>query len=203
MMSEDVNPYIREEKTQRLQEIVAQFESNPDDTFTELSLADSKRVELMKKMKEDTDKKEYMIMLNAIVIFAAVVMLIHYIVFNKLLTILFLLLILGFFVFVKKRLTTVTLKLPSYKTDFDKYLWEGFHLKEMRYSAVKLTYLVFFPLIVVFSVDIIMNYNSLNGAWSNFLIALAISTMGWMVFFYDDKMLLESIEVDLKALEYM
>lgn len=202
-MSEDVNPYIREEKTQRLQEIVAQFESNPDDTFTELSLADSKRVELMKKMKEDTDKKEYMIMLNAIVIFAAVVMLIHYIVFNKLLTILFLLLILGFFVFVKKRLTTVTLKLPSYKTDFDKYLWEGFHLKEMRYSAVKLTYLVFFPLIVVFSVDIIMNYNSLNGAWSNFLIALAISTMGWMVFFYDDKMLLESIEVDLKALEYM
>lgn len=202
-MSEDSNPYIREEKTQRLQEIVAQFENNPDDTFSELSLADSKRVELMKKMKEDTDKKEYMIMLNAIVIFAAVVMLIHYIVFNKLLTILFLLLILGFFVFVKKRLTTVTLKLPSYKTDFDKYLWEGFHLKEMRYSAVKLTYLVFFPLIVVFSVDIIMNYNSLNGAWSNFLIALAISTMGWMVFFYDDKMLLESIEVDLKALEYM
>ena len=202
-MSQDSNPYVREFKTQRLQDIVTQFEHEDDITTAALSLADAKRVELMKKMKEDTDKKEYMIMLNAIVILAAVVLLTHFIIFNQLMAIVCMLIILAFFVFVRRRLTMVTLQLPAYKSDFDKYLWEGFHLKEMRYSAVKLSYLVFFPLIVVFGWDIVMGYSSLNGLWSNFLIALAISTMGWLVFFYDDKTILEGIEVDLKALEYM
>lgn len=202
-MSEDINPYVREYKTQRLQEIVAMFEQEPNAEKPELSIADSKRVELMRKMKEDTDKKEYMVMLNALVIMAAIVMLTHYIFFMNFVVIIGIIVILAFFVFVRRRLTRVTLDLSTYKNDFDRYLWEGFHLKEMRYSAIKLAFLLFFPLIVVFLGDIVMGYNSLDGIWSNFLIALAISTMGWLVFFYDDKSILENIEVDLKALAYM
>ncbi len=202
-MSQESNPFERELKTQRIQDIIAQFEQEDDVTSTDLSLADAMRVDLMKKMKEDTDKKEYMIMLNAIVIFASAVLLTHFIIFNQLLVIAIILIILAFFVFVRKRLTMVTLQLPAYKNDFDTYLWEGFHLKEMRYSAVKLSYLLFFPLIVVLGWDIVMGYSSLNGLWNNFIIALAISTMGWLIYFYDDKTILESIEVDLKALEYM
>lgn len=202
-MSEEINPYIREDKTQRLQEIVSMFEKSSDAENPELSLADRKRVELMRKMKVDTDKKEYMIMLNALVIIAAVVMLVHYIMFMHIVSVISLAVILAFFVFVRRRLTIVTLNLVTYKNDFDKYLWEGFHLKEMRYSAVKLTYLLFFPIVVVFLGDIVMGYNSIEGIWMNFIIALIISAMGWLVFFYDDSKILENIEVDLKALAYM
>ncbi|HRO07493.1 MAG TPA: hypothetical protein PK611_04505 [Saprospiraceae bacterium] len=202
-MSEDINPYVRELKTQRLQEILDQFENNTSTETPEMTLAESKRVELMRKMREDTDKKEYMIMLNAIVILAAIVMLTHYIVFMHLLSILLLIVILTFFVFVRRKLTIATLALSSFKNDFDQYLWEGFHLKEMRYAAVKLTFLIFFPVITVFLWDIVMVQNSLNGIWTNFIVALAVSTMGWIIFFHDDKTVLEGIEVDLKALEYM
>lgn len=59
------------------------------------------------------------------------------------------------------------------------------------------------PVITVFLWDIVMVQNSLNGIWTNFIVALAVSTMGWIIFFHDDKTVLEGIEVDLKALEYM
>lgn len=202
-MAEEINPYVREFKTQRLQEIVAQFENQDITEMPEMTLAETRRIELMRKMKEDTDKKEYMIMLNAIVIVSAIVMLVHYILFNNFLAIACLVVVLVYFLFVRRQLTKVTLQLSSFKNDFDRYLWEGFHLKEMRFSAVKLTFLVFFPLLTVFLWDILLGQSSLNGVWSNFLIALGISTMAWLVFFYDDKVVLEGIEVDLKALDYL
>lgn len=202
-MSEDITPYVKELKTQRLQEILEQFENNPTSETPVMTLAESKRVELMRKMREDTDKMEYMIMLNALVILSAVVMLTHYIVFMHLLAIMLLIVILTFFLFVRRKLTIATLALSTYKHDFDHYLWEGYHLKEMRYAAVKLSFLIFFPIITVFLWDIVMGQNSLNGIWTNFIVALAVSTMGWIVFFHDDKTILDGIEVDLKALEYM
>ena len=93
--------------------------------------------------------------------------------------------------------------LTEYKNNFDKYLWEGFYLKEMRYSAVKLAYLVFFPLFIVFLTDLFNGADGRISFWMGLAVAAVISTIGWFIFFSDDKDTLESIESELKSLEYL
>ena len=201
-MAEDMKPYIVEDKTQHIQDIISQTESSFHQR-TNISLGESKRIELINKMKQDTDKQEYMVMFNVLMIALAVVSIIHFVFFGTIFSLVCLLSCLVYFVYIRKRLTSATLMLTEYKNNFDKYLWEGFYLKEMRYSAVKLAYLVFFPLFIVFLTDLFNGADGRISLWMGLAVAAVISTIGWFIFFSDDKDTLESIESELKSLEYL
>ncbi len=199
-MADDMTPYIRENKSQKIQDIVTETEN----TFQQegnITLGESKRIELIRKMKQDTDKREYMMMFNALMIGLTIISTAHFVVFGSIFALVSILLCLVYFVYIRKRLTTATLNLTEHKNNFDRYLWEGFYLKEMRYSAVKLAYFIFFPLLLVFTTDLISDERITF--WLGILIAAAISSIGWLIFFSDDKNVLESIESELKSLEFL
>ncbi len=200
LMADDMTPYIRENKSQKIQDIVTETEN----TFQQegnITLGESKRIELIRKMKQDTDKREYMMMFNALMIGLTIISTAHFVVFGSIFALVSILLCLVYFVYIRKRLTTATLNLTEHKNNFDRYLWEGFYLKEMRYSAVKLAYFIFFPLLLVFTTDLISDERITF--WLGILIAAAISSIGWLIFFSDDKNVLESIESELKSLEFL
>jgi hypothetical protein len=199
-MAEDLSPYIKEDKSQRLQEIVAEFEEKYSDQPS-ISLGEAKRIELIRKMKQDTDKKEYMMMFNALMVSLSVISIAHFVVFGSIFSLVVVMLCLMYFVYIRRKLTKVTLSLSEHKNNFDKYLWEGYYLKEMRFSAVKLAYLIFFPLFMVFVVDLISD--SRITLWIGIIIAFALSSMAWFIFFSDDRNALEGIESDLKSLEFL
>ncbi|MBK8346864.1 MAG: hypothetical protein IPL08_04310 [Saprospiraceae bacterium] len=201
-MSDEMKPVIIDEKTQRLQEIIEQTERDFNHEV-KITPGEAKRIDLIRKMKQDTDKQEYMIMFNALMIGLTLVSLVHFILFNTIFSLICLLAGILYFIYIRKRLTAATLQLADYKNNFDKYLWEGFYLKEMRYSAVKLAYFIFFPFVIVFLTDFLRYNDERVSLWMGVLVALAISSIGWMIFFSDDKQVLESIESDLKALEYI
>lgn len=198
-MADDMTPYIRENKSQKIQDIVTETEN----TFQQegnITLGESKRIELIRKMKQDTDKREYMMMFNALMIGLTIVSTAHFVVFGSIFALVSILLCLVYFVYIRKRLTMATLNLTEHKNNFDRYLWEGFYLKEMRYSAVKLAYFIFFSAFISF-------YHWPDFWWADhvllgILIAAAISSIGWLIFFSDDKNVLESIESELKSLEF-
>lgn len=202
IMSEDMKPYIVEDKTKMLQEMVASFDTESD-IPNNISLGEAKRIELIRKMKQDTDKKEYMIMFNVLMIALAVVSVVHFVMYGSIFSLISMLVCLIYFVYIRKKLTTATLLLSEYKNNFDKYLWEGFYLKEMRYSAVKLAYFIFFPLLLVFLTDLLRGYDGRISIWTGLTVAVVISSAGWLIFFADDKDALESIESELKSLEYL
>lgn len=201
-MSEEMKPFIIEDKTQKLQDIIDQTEK--DFNFEKsISLGEAKRIELIRKMKQDTDKKEYMVMFNTLMIALAVVSILHFVFFGTIFSLLCVAVCLMYFVYIRKRLTVATLNLTAYKNNFDKYLWEGYYLKEMRYSAVKLAYFLFFPLLIVFITDLFSGNEERITLWVGLLVAAVISSIGWLIFFSDDKDALESIESELKSLEYL
>jgi hypothetical protein len=202
IMSEDMKPYIVEDKTKMLQDMVASFDTESD-IPNNISLGEAKRIELIRKMKQDTDKKEYMIMFNVLMIALAVVSVVHFVMYGSIFSLISMLVCLIYFVYIRKKLTTATLLLSEYKNNFDKYLWEGFYLKEMRYSAVKLAYFIFFPLLLVFLTDLLRGYDGRISIWTGLTVAVVISSAGWLIFFADDKDALESIESELKSLEYL
>lgn len=199
-MADDMTPYIRENKSQKIQDIVTETE-NAFQHEGNISLGESKRIELIRKMKQDTDKREYMMMFNALMIGLTIISTAHFVVFGSIFALVSILLCLVYFVYIRKRLTMATLNLTEHKNNFDRYLWEGFYLKEMRYSAVKLAYFIFFPLLLVFTTDLISDERITF--WLGILIAAAISSIGWLIFFSDDKNVLESIESELKSLEFL
>jgi hypothetical protein len=142
-------------------------------------------------------------MFNTLMIALSVVSIIHFVFFGTIFSLICVIGCLMYFVYIRKRLTVATLNLTAYKNNFDKYLWEGFYLKEMRYSAVKLAYFLFFPLLIVFITDLFSGNEERITLWVGILVAAVISSIGWLIFFSDDKEALESIESELKSLEYL
>lgn len=201
-MSEESKPVIFEDKTDRLRAIIDETEKQFNHEI-KVTPGEAKRIELIRKMKQDTDKKEYMIMFNILMISLSLISLAHFAWFGHIFSLLCLMFCNVYFVFIRKRLTSATIHLAENKNNFDKYLWEGFYLKEMRYSAVKLAYFIFFPFLVVFFIDLIRGKNGMTDLVVGILIAAVISTIAWFIFFTDDKEILESIESDLKSLEYL
>lgn len=205
-MSAQMKPVYIEDKTKKLLEIIRESEAeflNETKSEIKISPGEAKRIELIRRMKEDTDKIEYMIMFNVLMIALTVVALIHFVLFGKIFSLVCVVLGLTYFVYIRKKLTHFTLSLSNYKDNFDRYLWEGFHLKEMRYSAVKLAYFLFFPLFVVFVSDFFRTEDERLSTWLGIGIAAIISGLAWMIYFSDDKESLESIESELKSLEYL
>jgi hypothetical protein len=198
-----MKPYMTDYNQKSVIDIINEHdtESKPDQAY--MSPGEAKRIELIRKMKTDTDKIEYMIMLNVLMGTLVVTSIWHFMTYRSWLSIISMGLGVVYFFATRVKLRGATLQLSSFKNDFDRYLWEGFHLKEMRHSAVKLAYILFFPLVCVLLMDVVAGYSMEIPFINKILAALTVSTIGWLIFFNDDKTGLEAIETDLKALSYL
>ncbi len=201
-MSEESKPVIIEDKTQRLRDIIEETEKQFNNEI-KITPGEAKRIELIRKMKQDTDRQEYMIMFNALILCMSLTALAHFIFFGTIFSMISIIAALVYFIFVRQRLKTATIELAEHKQNFDKYLWEGYYLKEMRYSAVKLAYFIFFPLFVVFLIDLFSGNEERITLWIGLVIAGMISSVAWLIYFSDDKSILESFESDLRSLEFL
>jgi len=201
-MSEDIKPVVIEDKTQRLRDIIEETEKHFNHEV-KISPGEAKRIELIRKMKQDTDKQEYMIMFHVLMLVSTVSAFLHFVFFNTYFSLVCVVAGIAYFIFIRQRLKSATILLTEHKNNFDKYLWEGFYLKEMRYSAVKLAYFIFFPLFVVFLTDIVSGADGHLSLWLTVPIAFVFSSIAWLIYFSDDKALYESLESDLKSLQYL
>lgn len=198
-----MKPYMKVEDNKSIMDIINENDPDPKVEPAYISPGEAKRIELIRKMKNDTDKFEYMIMLNVLMGTLVVTAIWHFMTYRSWLAIVTMGLGIVYFFATRVKLRGATLKLTEFKNDFDRYLWEGFHLKEMRHSAVKLAYIVFFPLVCVLLIDVLAGYSMEIPFINKILAALTISTIGWLIFFNDDKTGLDAIETDLKALSYL
>ena len=197
-----MKPYMSEDATSKLQEIF-NSQNSEYSHLGDITPGEAKRIDLIRRMKEDTDKSEYMIMLNGLFIILSLTALIHYYVFGIIYFLIGAFLGLVTFLFIRYKLKAFNQSLVLYKNDFDTYLWEGYHLKEMRYTAVKLSYMIFFPIIIIMISDLISGeYNTLS-IWVSVIIAIIISSLGWVIYFFNDQQTLDIIESDLKSLHFL
>jgi len=201
-MAEDHKPYVIENKTKVLREIMDQVDATLAPGFS-ITVGEAKRIELIRKMKQDKDKQEYLMMLNGLAIAVVCTGTLHLLFAFTWWPLIIAFITLAYVFFVRRRLTTATQALTQWKNDFDRYLWEGFYLKEMRFSATKLAFILFFPWLVIMLTDVLHGGKSVTPLWVSALIAYAISTLAWYLFFSDDSAGLESIESELKSLEYL
>ncbi len=201
-MSEDIKPVVIEDKTQRLRDIIEETEKHFNHEV-KISPGEAKRIELIRKMKQDTDKQEYMIMFHVLMLVSTISAFLHFVFFNTYFSLVCVVAGIAYFIFIRQRLKSATILLTEHKNNFDKYLWEGFYLKEMRYSAVKLAYFIYFPLFVVFLTDIVSGVDGRLSLWLSVPVAFVFSSIAWLIYFSDDKALYESLESDLKSLQYL
>jgi uncharacterized membrane protein (DUF485 family) len=197
-----MKPVVTEDATQKLRDLIDATEKEFNHEL-KITPGEAKRIELIRRMKEDTDKKEYMIMFNGLIIGLLLTGIVHFFMYNSIFTVIGVVLGLVYYLFTRHKLKLATYELAEHKNNFDKYLWEGYHLKEMRYSAVKLAYFLFFPLVAVFFTDIMSTRADGLSISLSVCIAAGISAIGWLIFFADDKNMLETIESDLNSLQYL
>jgi hypothetical protein len=205
-----MKPYMEDGDQKSIMDIINENDPTIEQTSTEqmppdapMSPGELKRIELIRMMKADTDKIEYMVMLNTLILSLLLISIWHFSAYRSWVDIVCMVLAAAYFVYTRSKLKASTIKLVDHKNNFDLYLWEGFHLKEMRHSAVKFAYMVFFPMVCVLLVDLISGYTFEIPLYAKISVALVFSTIGWFVFFGDDQRTLEAIETDLKALAYM
>lgn len=197
-----MKPVITEDATQKLRDLIDATEKEFNHELR-ITPGEAKRIELIRRMKEDTDKKEYMIMFNGLIICLVLTGIVHFLIYWSVFTLVGLVIALVYYLLTRQKLKQATYQLAEHKNNFDKYLWEGYHLKEMRYSAVKLAYFLFFPLLVIFFTDIMITRADGFSIWISLCVAAFISAIGWFIFFTDDKNMLETIESDLNSLQYL
>ncbi len=197
-----MKPVITEDATQKLRDLIDATEKEFNHELR-ITPGEAKRIELIRRMKEDTDKKEYMIMFNGLIIGLVLTGIVHFLIYWSVFTLVGLVIALVYYLLTRQKLKQATYQLVEHKNNFDKYLWEGYHLKEMRYSAVKLAYFLFFPLLVIFFTDIMITRADGFSIWISLCVAAFISAIGWFIFFTDDKNMLETIESDLNSLQYL
>ncbi len=200
-MAEDMKPVEHEFKTQKLIDIVNKY-SHEEESPNKVSLKNMKIKELVDKMKAEKDKRDFMLLFNILMISIIVLSIISIVLVFSVLDIVVLILGLGYFIFVRRRLTQETLGLSNIKTDEEAYLWSGYQLKELRFTAVKFAYMLFFPLLMLLLATIIFE-EARSYLLTNYLIALGLSTLAWFFFFMDDQQVLESIESELNTLPYL
>ncbi|MEZ4911873.1 MAG: hypothetical protein R2774_13550 [Saprospiraceae bacterium] len=201
-MSDFEKPYVKENASQYLMDIVDKYEGAITQPPS-LSEGELKRIELMRYMKSDTDKVEYILMLQFLMGILLLLGVWYMVTTQNYLAILPIVLGIGYTAFVKSRLRDYAYRLQEFKHNFDQYLHEGYSLKEMRYNAVKLGYLVFFPFIAFFLLVNFLHGDYFVPWWVSLLIALVVSTIGWLWFFKDDSDRLRSLESDINSLQYL
>lgn len=200
-MSENMKPVEPVFKADKLFEIVSKTSSSVTSSgHSDLALM--KRAELLTKMKSEKDKRDYMILFNILMTVVIVLAFVFFLKYYHAAGAIIFILGLIYFIFIRRRLTQATLGLAKLERDSDEYLWEGYYLKEMRYSAVKLAYFIFFPAVLIFG-SYLLIYENIHYFWTNTLLAYVISSLAWIVFFFDDQTLLDQLESELNTLRYL
>jgi hypothetical protein len=200
-MAENMKPVEPVFKTDKLFEIVNKASSSRSSSgHSELAMM--KRTELLSKMKSEKDKRDYMILFNILMTVVIVSSFVFFLKFYHIAGAFLFILALIYFIFIRRRLTQATLSLTRIERDSDEFLWEGYYLKEMRFSAVKLAYFLFFPAILIFGSYVLM-YENVEYFWTNTLLAYVISSIAWLVYFFDDQTVLDQLESELNTLKYL
>ncbi|MBK8079709.1 MAG: hypothetical protein IPK25_05145 [Saprospiraceae bacterium] len=193
-----MNPVYREDATESIQNILANMENQKKDSSTSW-IMDRKR-ELVEKMKEDTDNKEYPVMLNALLILLLFSCLYH-IFFNEMYYLSIVMLVaLGFYIFVLNKLKNAILKLQDGEKSIDQYMNDGYLIKDTRFTAVKFAFLIFFPIICFLLYRIVEDTTYSLPWWQYLTSAIIISSVAWLMFFSDDQVYLDNLEREIKGL---
>ncbi|MFZ1703910.1 MAG: hypothetical protein WAT79_06160 [Saprospiraceae bacterium] len=194
-----MKPIYQEDATKSIQDIILNMEKSKNAPSN--SWIEERKKELIQKMKEDTDNKEYPIMLNALM-FVLVLSCLYNIFFNEMyfLTIV-LLLAMVYYAFVLYKLKNAIIQLQEDKKDIDEYMLDGYLIKDTRFTAVKFAYLLFFPIICFLAFKFVEDLSSTLPLWQYFVPALVISSVAWFMFFSDDQEYLDNLESEIKGLK--
>lgn len=193
-----MKPVYKEDKTKAIQDIIANMENK--NTAPGQSWIFDRKQELIHKMKEDTDNKEYPIMFNALIIMLISVCLYH--IFVNGLYILTALIVagIGYYIFVQKKLKSAVIRLHNDQKNIDDYMMDGYLIKDSRFTAVKFAFLLFFPFICFLTLRILEDSSTALPLWQNLLVAFGISSVAWFIFFSDDQSHLETLESEINGL---
>ncbi len=192
-------PYMTEKKMH----IPAEWLTSEGEPAKGLTVAQHKRLELITQMTQDRDAVEYKRIFLFVMAWVFLVGVIQSAIYLSLIALVTVVVSLVYFLFVRKRLVTELDNLQQITEDFDAYLWEAYHLKEMRQSAVKLAVFVLFPLSFVFAGQLIFSAESSVGMVWFYFLAYAINSVTWFWFFQEDNEYMERLHSDLNALQYL
>lgn len=193
-----MKPVYKEDATKAIQDIMANME-NKNIAAGQSWIMDRKQ-ELIQKMKEDTDNKEYPIMFNALIIMLISVCIYHIFINGMVVLVALMLLGIVYYIFVQKKLKNAILKLRDDQRNIDDYMMDGYMIKDSRFTAVKFAFLTFFPFICYLALRILEDSTNTLPVWQNLLIAFGISSVAWFIFFSDDQSNLESLESEINGL---
>lgn len=193
-----MKPVYTEDATKPIQDIINAMEKEKL-TSTPSWIVDRK-MELIQKMKEDTDNKEYPIMFNGLILLV-IALSVFYIFWDQAYyALVFIVLAGAYYFFVSRKLRQAILKLQEDREDLDDYMHDGFFIKDIRLAAVKLAYLIFFPLICFIAYQIIEDSTQTLPLWQYILPAIIISSLAWFIFFSDDQSHLDTLDMEMKGL---
>lgn len=193
-----MKPVYTEDATKPIQDIIESMEKEKSKTTHSWIL--ERKMELIQKMKEDTDNKEYPIMFNGLILLVLVLS-VFYIFWDKAYyAIGFIILAAGYYFFISRKLRRAILKLQEDREDLDDYMHDGFFIKDIRLAAVKLAYLIFFPVICFISYQIIEDSTQALPLWQYIVPAVILSTLAWFIFFSDDQSHLDTLDMEMKGL---
>jgi positive regulator of sigma E activity len=193
--SKDIKPVIIEDKTARLRETVSHYYNSESEDGT-LSPEELRKAEIIRKMREDNDMKAYPLMLHLLLTLLIGSTLAAFITERSGFALLMLCVGSAIILIIRYRLKTAIQQLYHYKNDFSRYVWEGYYIKEMRHNAVKLLYILLFPVIIIFCESVISGGEQVN-IWIRILLAFLISTPGWLLVFEDDRKHMKSLRKEL------
>jgi len=198
-MSSEEKPYTTVERSH----IPEEWLTSDGQPVNGLTVAQRKRLELITRMTQDRDPVEYMRIFTFLTVWVLCCGLAKAVFSLSIAAIVLIVASIAYFLFVRKRLASDTIRLQQNTSDFDRYLWEGFQLKEMRQSAVKLGLYLFLPISMVFLGDLLFSVSTDAPAWLFYLGAYSINLIVWWFFFQEDAEHLESLSSDLNALQYL
>lgn len=192
-----MKPVYREDATKGIQDLIeASEKQHPSNTEQWI---EERKKQLILKMKEDTDNKEYPIMLNGLILVLVAMSAIHIINGLFLFT---LVLVAGvlYYIFTTKKLKKAIHQLQEHQNNLDQYMYDGYLIKDTRFTAVKFAFLLFFPIICYMGFRFIEDTTYTLPVWQYMVTAVAISSVAWFIFFSDDQTYLEQLDNEIKGL---
>lgn len=193
--NKEIKPVLIEDKTVRLQETVSNYYNTASEDSM-ISTDEIRKAEIIRKMREDNDMKAYPLMLHLLLTLLIGSTLAAFITERSGFALFMLCAGSAIILFIRYRLKNAIHQLHNYKNDFSRYVWEGYYIKEMRHNAVKLLYILLFPVIIILCESVISGGEQVN-IWLRVMVAFLISTPGWLLVFEDDRKNLKSLRREL------
>jgi uncharacterized membrane protein YhaH (DUF805 family) len=193
-----MKPVYNEDATKAIQDIMTEMDAQ------NIKKGDSwildRKQELILKMKEDTDNKEYPIMFNALILMVSLLCMYHIVMNQNYFLGFMLLVVIGYYVFVTKKLKIAIQRLHDDQKNINDYMFDGYVIKDTRFTAVKFAYLIFFPVICILLYRIVEDTTYVLPFWQYLISAIVVSSVAWFLFFSDDQNHLESLESEIQGL---